>query len=1099
VICSGNSVTLTSSGATSYTWNPGALTGSNVVVSPTVTTSYTVTGSNGACTSSAVVSVSVNNSPSVTANASQTLICSGTTVTLTASGAVIYAWLPMALNGATVTDQPTVTTTYTVIGSNGTCTNAAFVTVSVNTTPTLNVTASPTAVCFGNSSTLTASGATNYTWQPGALTGSNVVVSPTVTTVYTITGTNGNCSGNATLNLVVNPNPTISINATPSVVCSGSTASLTASGAANYTWMPGALNGSLVTVNPTITTVYTVSASDVNGCTDMASVTLSVNMGPTLTAAASPSSMCLGSSATMTVGGAASYTWNPGALTGSNIVVNPTITTTYTVSGTDTLGCSSSQTIQLLVLPTPTVTASSSPTAICSGNSATLTGSGALTYTWNPGALTGSAVVVNPTVTTSYTVNGSNGLCGSGSTVITLVVNDPPANVTASVSAQISCSTPSVNLFSSTTSTDVVYLWNGPGTYTSAVQNPTGIGIPGSYTITVTNTIGGCTATATVAVTTDSTVPTITASVTGTITCANTSATLSAVGSPTNAGYSWTGTVPFTSTAQTCTVSAGGSYTLTVTDLNNSCAASTVVTVITDTNVPITASITPATCNGTVANNDAAITANGFGPADKYDFNAGATYTGTATYATATLIPVGGVLTNTLNNPLVPTPYTVRFFAANGCTKDTTLMLMPTTCITNTVFGIAKAVSTPTLKPDNTYDVVYSVVVSNTGTVALNNVELNENLSNTFPPPTTFSIVNTPSIASINSSLVINGTFDGTLQTVMTNTASSILPAGKVDTIVFRLNIKPNGFFGPFKNTVAGFASPTVGVVFGDSSNTGFDPDPDHDGIPTNNNQPTILNLTPNLFFGLTKKASVSDKQTDNTYNISYTVTVHNLGNDTLHNVMVKDSLFGNTIRLPASYTVTGAPVTSGSLVANSSFNGNSDVNLVMASQSRMAPGAVSTIEFTINVTPDTVTVFSNRAVGRAFSSLSVAVSDTSNNGDNPDTNDNGVCNEPVDNMPTIITIPNTRFFIPNGFSPDGDNINDTWKISGLPSNNKLTIFNRWGLKVYQKSDYDNSWNGYPNVSGTLGNQKLPQGTYYYIIEFSDGTKAMNGFVVIQY
>src|SRR5581483_9517472 len=117
-------------------------------------------------------------------------------------------------------------------------------------------------------------------------------------------------------------------------------------------------------------------------------------------------------------------------------------------------------------------------------------------------------IVVNPTVTTSYTVNGSNGLCGSGSTVITVVVNDPPANVTASVSGQISCATPSVNLFSSSTTTTVLYLWNGPGTYTAAAQNPTGIGIPGTYTVTITNTSGGCNATATVAVTTDSTVPT---------------------------------------------------------------------------------------------------------------------------------------------------------------------------------------------------------------------------------------------------------------------------------------------------------------------------------------------------------------------------------------------------------------------------------------------------------------------------------------------------------------------------------------------------------------------------------------------------------------
>jgi gliding motility-associated-like protein len=74
--------------------------------------------------------------------------------------------------------------------------------------------------------------------------------------------------------------------------------------------------------------------------------------------------------------------------------------------------------------------------------------------------------------------------------------------------------------------------------------------------------------------------------------------------------------------------------------------------------------------------------------------------------------------------------------------------------------------------------------------------------------------------------------------------------------------------------------------------------------------------------------------------------------------------------------------------------------------------------------------------------------------------------------------------------------------IKGLPLNvdNVLTVFNRWGNKVYQKSNYDNTWNGNPNVNGTLGTEKLPPGTYYYIIEFKGGDlKTTNGFVVLQY
>ena len=89
---------------------------------------------------------------------------------------------------------------------------------------------------------------------------------------------------------------------------------------------------------------------------------------------------------------------------------------------------------------------------------------------------------------------------------------------------------------------------------------------------------------------------------------------------------------------------------------------------------------------------------------------------------------------------------------------------------------------------------------------------------------------------------------------------------------------------------------------------------------------------------------------------------------------------------------------------------------------------------------------------------------------------------------------------MPNGFSPDGDGKNDVWFIKGLPKENTVTIYNRWGNKVYQKSEYDNTWAGYPNVAGTLGTNRLSQGTYYYIIEFKDGSiKPLNGFVVINY
>ncbi|MBK9285551.1 MAG: gliding motility-associated C-terminal domain-containing protein [Sphingobacteriaceae bacterium] len=1105
VVCAGSSATLTANGATSYTWNPGALTGSMVVVSPTINTTYTVNGSNGFCISSAVVSLSVIPSPTILANASPTVVCSGGTVTLTASGALLYAWLPPAVSGSTITVNPTVTTNYTVVGSSGSCTNTAVVTVSVDQGPLVNIVATPTAICAGSSATLTANGATNYTWQPGGLNSTSIVVSPTINTTYTLIGNSGGCDGMSNITLTVNSNPTITANASPTVVCAGSLVNLTASGASSYSWNPIGVTGATVTDSPTITTNYTVIGTDNNGCIGNTIATVSVNAAPSITVVASPTSICEGSSATLTAGGGiVTFTWNPGALNGSSIVVSPTLTTTYTISGNDLGGCAGSETVQLVVFPTtPTILATASPTAICEGSSATLTANGATSYTWNPGALTGSMVIVTPTATTIYTIDGSNGICGSSSTTLSLEVNEVPANVTASVSSEITCSTPSVNLFGASTSTNVSYLWSGPFGYTSAVQNPTGIAISGTYTLTVINNSGGCSADATVAVNTDSTIPTVTVTINGTITCSNPTATLNAVCSATNASFNWSGPSSFTSSLQSPTVNLGGNYTLTVIDLDNTCQASTIFVVITNTGVPITATIIPATCSGTMANNDAMIIVSGFGANDHYDYVTGLTYTGVATYTSAPVIPITGILTNTLNNPGSPTPYTVRFFAENGCIKDTTMFLLPTSCITNTVFGIAKAVSSPTLNIDGSYDVSYSIVVKNNGPDELNDITLIENLSATFPSPTTFSIISAPLVTSLNSSLTLDIAYDGTLQTVMTQSATSKLAAGKSDTIMFTVNIIPNGIFGPFNNSVIGFASPTLGVVFGDSSNTGYEPDPDLNGNPTDNNLPTILNLNPNLFFGLTKVGMLGEKNDNDSYDISYTVTVHNKGNDTLYNVIIKDSLFNNTIKAPATYIMKAGPIINGngSLTANNSYNGNGEVNLTMPAQSKMPPNTTASIEFTINVTPDTVTIVKNSAYGNALSSNNTLVNDTSNNGNDPDSNSNGIWNEAADNVPTILIIPNTgTLFIPNGFTPNGDNKNDLWVINGLPKETKVTIYNRWGNKVYQNSNYDNTWNGYPNVTGTIGSDKLSQGTYYYIIEFKDSTiGTKNGFVVIQY
>src|SRR5205814_3933160 len=121
-----------------------------VVVSPVITTIYTVTGANGACSTTNTVQTTVNTVPTVTASASSSTVCAGTSLTLTAVAATTYTWNHGALIGAVVVVTPASNTTYTVIGSNGTCTNSAMVSVTVNANPTVTAVANPTVICTGS-------------------------------------------------------------------------------------------------------------------------------------------------------------------------------------------------------------------------------------------------------------------------------------------------------------------------------------------------------------------------------------------------------------------------------------------------------------------------------------------------------------------------------------------------------------------------------------------------------------------------------------------------------------------------------------------------------------------------------------------------------------------------------------------------------------------------------------------------------------------------------------------------------------------------------------------------------------------------------------
>jgi hypothetical protein len=482
-ICAGQYATLTAlltptTTAATYTWTGGITNG--IPFMPSTTSGYIVVGADKhGCTATASATVTVNPTsnplPVVTISSSPITTCGGT-ATLTANGATTYTW-NTGQNGVDIVVTPTISTTYTVIGTILGCSATGTVTQVVNA---VNITSSVDSLCNGSSATLTANGATTYTWSTSS-NSTSVVVTPTVSTTYTVTGTNAlNCTSGYTFTQIVRAPLVMNITSNIDSLCVGATATLTASGASTYTWNTGS-NSTSVVVTPTISTTYTVTGTNALNCTSGYTFKQIVRAPLVMNITSNIDSLCVGATATLTASGASTYTWNPGNQNGASISVTPTVTTTYSVMGTATTTCMVSKTYTQNVHPV--VTISSTPITTCS-SSATLTASGATTYTWSTGANT-TTIVVTPTVSTTYSVSGSGNGCTTSNNVTQIV------NVVNIISTADSlCSGNSAILTANSTNTlsaneSMTYTWSTTATTSTISISPT---VFTTYTVTSTLT-----------------------------------------------------------------------------------------------------------------------------------------------------------------------------------------------------------------------------------------------------------------------------------------------------------------------------------------------------------------------------------------------------------------------------------------------------------------------------------------------------------------------------------------------------------------------------------------------------------------------------------
>jgi hypothetical protein len=444
------------------------------------------------------------------------------------------------------------------------------VTVTIVPTPTVVVTPPP-VICANSAYTLSASGASTYTWTGGPQT-SSYVVNPSTTTTYSVRGSIlSTCTSSlSTVTISVNIGiPTLTASSSSSAICSGNTVTLNGSGAPTYTWA-GGLN--TVTNNspffPLATQLYTLYGTNACG-TGSTTITVIVNPTPTLITSSSPTTVCLGNTVTLSVTGAATYSWAAATAAGSVLILTPSVSAAYNVSGISSAGCPATATHILFVNPNPIVSASASNSLVCSGGTSALTALGASSYSWNsvPG---GSAIFVNPLTTTIYTLTGSF-TTGCNSSV-TLIVNvfSPTISISANT---IICKGTAVNLNAGAATT---YVWsNGLPSQQNVTVSPSSTTIY-SVTGTVDNQSGLiCPANNTVQVTVNPN-PTITAvsSRTNNIICKGESVLLTALGAGSSGTYTWSaGVTSINAVSTTATPTTLTTYTVRGTD-NNGCNGS---------------------------------------------------------------------------------------------------------------------------------------------------------------------------------------------------------------------------------------------------------------------------------------------------------------------------------------------------------------------------------------------------------------------------------------------------------------------------------------------------------------------------------------------
>jgi large repetitive protein len=584
--CTTTSISVTATGGVSYSWDNGLGTNADATITSPGTYTVTATAANG-CTATASITVTQDiaaPTAGITNNTGSTVLtCTLTSISVTATGGVSYAWDGGLGTNANATITAAGTYTVTVTGANG-CTSTAAITITADPSAPIaditNNTGTTVLTCTTTSISVTATGGVSYAWDNGLGTNANATITAPGTYTVTATAANG-CTATASITVtqdIAAPTAGITNNTgATELTCTLTSISVTATGGVSYSWSGGLGTNADATI--TAAGTYTVTVTGANGCTSTAAITITAD--PSIPTAGITNNTgttvltCTTTSISVTATGGVSYSWDNGL--GTNADATITSPGTYTVTATAANGCTATASItvtQDIAAPTAGITNNTGSTVLtCTLTSISVTATGGVSYAWDGGLGTNANATITAAGTYTVTVTGANGCTSTAAITVTsdTGISDPVTTL-----IQPTCATPTGTITVSSP-LGANYQYSIGGAYQSSATF-TGLSA-GTYTVTAQDMTNSCVSaplTVTIDPIPDS--PSITLVTQNNITCSggsNGSIEIAITGGAAPYTTSWN---PSAGTGTSISGLTAGNYVVTVTD-DNGCSSTASYTI----------------------------------------------------------------------------------------------------------------------------------------------------------------------------------------------------------------------------------------------------------------------------------------------------------------------------------------------------------------------------------------------------------------------------------------------------------------------------------------------------------------------------------------